>query len=194
MLCHRGALTLPLQRADFAVAACWLCHRSVLRRGMQYDPLRFLPFQPCIGRTLLFSSRSVPLSQEPSSLLHFGSPAIPSIPHWFKFAMACIPQTGILLLFGHDFGIFIPVACVISMRKHHFYPQKPYLGGEKCLLLQVLSPKSTFWSTSFFLKGGWRIPFRPFDVRKRVFHWCVSFPCYNRISPIVFFRHKVLSE
>lgn len=68
--------------------------------------------------------------------------------------MVCILQTGILLLYGHNFGIFIPVACVISMRKHHFYPQKPYLGGEKRLLLQVLSPKSAFQSTSFFLKGG----------------------------------------
>lgn len=134
-------------------------------------------------------------SNEPScSLLLFGSPALPSIPHWFKFAVVCIPQTGILLQFGHDFGIFIPVACVISMRKHHFYPQKPYLGGEKRLHLQVLSPKSAFWSTSFFLKGGWRIPSGPFDVRKRVFHWCVSFLCYSKNSPIVFFRHKVLSE
>lgn len=134
------ALTLPSQRACFAIAARWLCHRSVLCRAMQYDPLRFLPFQPCRGRTLLFSSRSVPLSQEPSSLLLFGNLAIPSIPHWFKFAVVCIPQTGILLLFGHDFGIFIPVGCVKSMRKHHFCPQKPYLGGEKRLQLQFLSP------------------------------------------------------
>ena len=161
---------------------------------MQYDPLRFLPFQPCRGRTLLFSFRSVPLPQEPSSILHFCSPAIPSIPHWFKFAVGCIPQTGILLLFDHDFGIFIPAGCVNSMRKHLFCPQKPYLGGEKRLHLQVLSPKSAFWSTSFFLKGGWRLLSGPFYVRKRVFHWCVSFLCYSKNSPIVFFRHKVLSE
>ena len=154
MLCHRSALPLPSQRAGLVITAHCLCHRSVLRRVMQYDPLRFLPFQPCRGRMFLFSSRSVPLPQEPSSLLHFGALAIHPIPLWFKFAMVCIPQTGILLLFGHDFGIFIPVACVISMRKHHFYPQKPYLGGEKRLHLQVLSPKSAFWRTSFFLKGG----------------------------------------
>lgn len=153
-LCHRSVQTLPLQCAAFAVAACWICHRSVLRRVMQYDPLRFLPFQPCRGRTLLFSSRSVPLSQEPFPLLLFATLAIPPIPHWFKFAVVCIPQTGILLLFDHDFGIFIPVACVISMRKHHFCPQKPHLGGEKRLQLQFLSPKSAFQSTSFFLKDG----------------------------------------
>lgn len=148
------ALPLPSQCTGFAIAACWLCHRSALRRAMQYDPLRFLPFQPCRGRTLLFSSRSVPLLQEPFSLLHFGALAIHPIPHWFKFAMVCTLQTGILLLYGHDFGIFIPAGCVNSMRKHLFCPQKPYLGGEKPLLLQVLSPKSAFWSTSFFLKGG----------------------------------------
>lgn len=138
----------------FAIAAHYLCHRSVLCRAMQYDSLRFLPFQPCRGRMFLFSSRSVPLPQEPSSLLLYGNLALPSIPHWFKFAVVCTLQTGILLLYGHDFCIFIPVACVISMRKHHFYPQKPYLGGEKRLLLQVLSPKSAFWCTSFFLKDG----------------------------------------
>lgn len=181
-------------RADFAIATRWLCHRSVLCRAMQYDPLRFLPFQPCRGRTLLLSSRSFPLSQEPSSLLLFGNLALPSIPHWFKFAVVCIPQTGILLLFGHHFGIFIPVGCVNSMREHHFCPQKPQLGDEKRLLLQVLSPISAFWSTSFFLKDGWRILSGPFDVRKRVFHWCVSFLCYSKNSAIVFFRHKVLSE
>lgn len=161
---------------------------------MQYDPLRFLPFQPCRGRTLLFSSRSVPLLQEPFPLLLFATLAIPPIPHWFKFAVVCIPQAGILLLFGHDFCIFIPVGCVNPMRKHHFCPQNPYLGDEKRLLLQVLSPKSAFQSTSFFFKGGWRTLFEAFDVRKRVFHWCVSFLCYNKNSPIVFFRHKVLSE
>ena len=180
-------------RADFAIATRWLCHRSALCWAMQYDPLRFLPFQPCRGRTLLFSYRSVPLSQEPSSLLLFGNLALPSIPHWFKFAVVCIPQTGILLLFSHHFGIFIPVGCVNSMRKHLFCPQNPYLGDEKRLLLQVLSPKSAFQSTSFFLKGGWRTLSETFDVWKRVFHWCVSFLCYNKNSPIVFFRHKVLS-
>lgn len=144
---------------------------------------------------MLVVNRRLFVSNEPScSLLLFGTLAIPSIPHWFKFAVVCIPQAGILLLFGHDFGIFIPAGYVNSMRKHLFCSQKPYLGGEKRLLLQVLSPKSAFWSTSFFLKGGWRIPLGPFDVRKRVFHWCVSFLCYNKISPIVFFRHKVLSE
>lgn len=145
---------MPSQRTTFAIAACRLCRHSMLRRAMQFDPFRFLPFQPCRGRTLLLSSRSVPLLQEPFSLLHFGALAIHSIPHWLKFAMVCIPQTGILLLFGHDFGIFIPAGCVNSMRNHLFCPQKPYLGGEKPLLLQVLSPKSAFWSTSFFLKGG----------------------------------------
>ena len=154
--CLRRSARWPLlsQRAVFAIAVRCLCHCSALRRVMQYDPLRFLPFQPCRGRMFLFSSRSVPLPQEPSSLLHLGSPALPSIPHWFKFAVGCIPQTGILLLFGHDFGIFIPAGCVNSMRKHLFCPQKPYLGGDKPLLLQVLSPKSAFWSTSFFLKSG----------------------------------------
>lgn len=105
--------------------------------------------------SMFVANRRLFESNEPScSLLLFGTLAIPPIPHWFKFAMVCTLQTGVLLLFGHDFGIFIPVACVISMRKHHVYPQKPYLGGEKRLLLQVLSPKSAFWSTSFFLKGG----------------------------------------
>lgn len=119
---------------------------------------------------MLVVNRRLFESNEPSSsLLLFGSPALPSIPHWFKFAVGCIPQTGILLLFGHDFGIFIPVAYVISMRKHHFCPQMPYLGGEKHLLLQVLSPKSAFWCTSFFLKGGWRIPFGPFLKEKGCF-------------------------
>lgn len=141
-------------RADFTIATRMLCHRSALCWAMQYDPLRFLPFQPCRGRTLLFSSRSVPLSQEPSSLLLFGILALPPIPHWFKFAVVCIPQTGILLLFGHHFGIFIPVGCVNSMRKHLFCPQKPQLGDEKRLQLQFLSPKSAFQSTSFFLKDG----------------------------------------
>ena len=145
---------MPSQRTTFAIAACRLCRHSVLCRATQYDPLRFLPFQPYRGRTLLLSSRSVPRLQEPFSLLHFGALAIHPIPHWFKFAMVCTLQTGILLLFGHDFGIFIPVGCVKSMRKHHFCPQKPYLGGEKRLLLQVLSPKSAFWCTSFFLKDG----------------------------------------
>lgn len=75
-------------RADFAIAARMLCHRSALCWAMQYDPLRFLPFQPCRGRTLLFSSRSVPLSQEPfpfyfsailpSLLFHIGSNSL-----WF---------------------------------------------------------------------------------------------------------------
>ena len=141
-------------RADFAIATRMLCHRSALCWAMQYDSLRFLPFQPCRGRTLLLSSRSVPLPQEPSSLLLFATLAIPPIPHWFKFAVVCIPQTGILLLFGHHFGIFIPVGCVKSMRKHHFCPQKPHLGDEKRLQLQFLSTKSAFQSTSFFLKGG----------------------------------------
>lgn len=153
-LCHRSALALLSRRAVFTIAACRLCRCGVLRRAMQYDPLRFLPFLFCRGRTLLFSFRSVPLPQEPSSILHFCSPAIPSILHWFKFAVGCIPQTGILLLFDHDFGIFIPAGCVNSMRKHLFCPQKHYLEGEKRLHLQVLSPKSAFWSTSFFLKGG----------------------------------------
>lgn len=58
-------------RADFAIATRMLCHRSALCWAMQYDSLRFLPFQPCRGRTLLFSYRSVPLSQEPSSLSTF---------------------------------------------------------------------------------------------------------------------------
>lgn len=106
------------------------------------------------GSMLVVNRRLFESNEPSSSLLLFGSPALPSIPHWFKFAVGCIPQTGILLLFGHDFGIFIPVAYVISMRKHHFCPQMPYLGGEKHLLLQVLSPKSAFWCTSFFLKGG----------------------------------------
>lgn len=106
------------------------------------------------GSMLVVNRRLFESNEPSSSLLLFGSPAIPSIPHWFKFAMVCIPQTGILLLFGHDFGIFIPAGCVNSMRKHLFCPQKPYLGGEKRLYLQVLSPKSAFWSTSFFLKGG----------------------------------------
>lgn len=127
------ALPLPSQRAVFAIAVRCLCHCSALRRVMQYDPLRFLPFQPCRGWTLLLSSRSVPLLQEPFSFLLFGTLAIPPIPHWFKFAMVCISQTGLLLLFGHHFGIFIPVGCVKSMRKHHFCPQKPYLGDKKRL-------------------------------------------------------------
>lgn len=105
--------------------------------------------------SMLVVNRRLFVSNEPScSLLLFGTLAIPSIPHWFKFAVVCIPQAGILLLFGHDFGIFIPAGYVNSMRKHLFCSQKPYLGGEKRLLLQVLSPKSAFWSTSFFLKGG----------------------------------------
>ena len=146
-LCRRSVLSLPSQRAGFAIAACCdgLCSLILFA---------FCLFSPAGGRTLLLSSRSVPRLQEPFSLLHFGALAIHPIPHWFKFAMVCIPQTGILLLFGHDFGIFIPVGCVKSMRKHHFCPQKPYLGGEKRLLLQVLSPKSAFWCTSFFLKDG----------------------------------------
>lgn len=75
-------------RADFAIATRMLCHRSALCWAMQYDSLRFLPFQPCRGRTLLFSYRSVPLSQEPfpfyfsailpSLLFHIGSNSL-----WF---------------------------------------------------------------------------------------------------------------
>lgn len=179
MLCHRSALTLPSQCAVLGYAV-WFSSLSAFSALQRQDAFTFL------------SLRS-PLAGAFSFLL-FGNLALPSIPHWFKFAVVCIPQTGILLLFGHHFGIFIPVGCVNPMWKHLFCPQKPQLGDEKRLQLQFLSPKSAFQSTSFFLKSGWRTLFEAFDVRKRVFHWCVSFLCYNRISPIVFFRHKVLSE
>lgn len=188
-------------RADFAIAARWLCHRSALTLPSQCAVLGYAVWFSSLSAfsalqrqdAFTFLSLRSPLAGAFSFLL-FGNLALPFIPHWFKFAVVCIPQTGILLLFGHHFGIFIPVGCVIFMRKHHFCPQNPYLGDEKRLLLQVLSPKSAFQSTSFFLKGGWRTLSEAFDVRKRVFHWCVSFLCYNRICPIVFFRHKVLSE
>lgn len=94
-------------------------------------------------------------SNEPScSLLLFGSPALPSIPHWFKFAMVCTLQTGVLLLFGHDFGIFIPVACVISMRKHHFYPQNPYLGVKNAFICKFCPLKVCFGALLSSSKAG----------------------------------------
>ena len=126
----------------------------MLRRAMQFDPFRFLSFQPCRGRTLLFSSRSIPLLQEPFSLLLFGTLALPSIPHWFKFAVVCIPKTGILLLFGHDFGIFIPVACVISMRKHLFCPQKPHLGVKNAFSCKFCPLKVRFGALLSSSKTG----------------------------------------
>ena len=107
LLCRRSAHALPSQRADFAIATCCAGSCSMIL-------FAFCLFSLQRQDAFTFLSLRSPLAGAFSFLLS-GNLALPSIPHWFKFAVVCIPQTGILLLFGHDFGIFIPVGCVKSM-------------------------------------------------------------------------------
>ncbi len=147
-----SAHTLPSQRVGFAVAACWFCCRSFLRSTMQADAPSLSAFSICRGRTFLLSSRSVPFPQESSFRLLFGSPALPTIPHWFIFVMFCLLQTDILPLFSLGFCFFFPAHCINRIGKLPFCPQMALLRAEKCLFRYVLSLQIMFWGSSSFLK------------------------------------------